>query len=576
MPRWTQAVLAHVEELDRIKDREAKGFLDNLVDLRLQLQGRLATVGANDATFDANRLRVALAETDLGIKRLRQRLAGDFSSGREAVFGLAIEHTTDELERMGREFDARPLPVNLHAARVLSDPGHELVAMQHQSSVDKYGADMLARVQQRLFVAVRAGDTVGQVVDSLAAPLGPLGNVARSDAERLVRTELSAAYGAAQERSLREAAAQVPGLKKTWVHVGSYKCDICEKLHMTQRDIDGGVWVIKGNYKVTHPPAHPHCVCVLRGMKKSWGDKLDKLGYGKPKAEPGKPVEPPKPKPKPETAKPPEVLPPPEPAVPPPAPVVAAPPPAPPPPVQELPQTADPSLEGVVRELDQLVGYVGGVSSKLKRRDDAKEQAQLKQVVAKVVHDAGFAPLLREKPLRHVEFHDHEMLPGAEGAYYGGQLMMFPSVVNSEKAQASNAKSQKAMASGDRPWSIVSPAGNAMHAVLVHEISHHMHQSARELAGALNNSDIRERGRFPSSTTSAKQAAIKDALMDVERHAANQVLLKTGPSLYADTNIAEWIAEAHTAYVVAPDFFRQKDAAGFKLIAALRKALGMK
>jgi len=192
-----------------------------------------------------------------------------------------IAYTVSDIMRSSRAFETNPIRVTLASAKVLSDPRQLLLAQQFDTSVARYGLDVLGRVRFELFSALSTGEPYRDVVARVASDAGPLGEVGKASAERLVRTETSQAYGAAQHKSLTESAQQVPGLKQVWMHVGSYRCPVCGPLHGTERDLDG-TWTIRQGKrvrKVAHPPAHPNCTCRVAAMKPSWRNAMEKLGY---------------------------------------------------------------------------------------------------------------------------------------------------------------------------------------------------------------------------------------------------------------------------------------------------------
>lgn len=220
-------------------------------------------------------------ETQAAIATLEQKAKGQFTTAQRGALDLSFEHMGDELESLSRAFDGSSLDVTLDAAKALADPAQKLLANHFDTSVARYGGDLLNGVRQRLFVAVRTGDSLRDVASDIAGDRGPFGIVGRDNADRLVRTEVSQAYGAAQHSGLKQAAEQSPSIKKVWLHVGSYKCETCMPLHGTSRTIDG-TWTIKQGRKVrevAHAPAHPNCGCRVTGMKDNWKGKLKGLGY---------------------------------------------------------------------------------------------------------------------------------------------------------------------------------------------------------------------------------------------------------------------------------------------------------
>ena len=278
---FAEALREHSKELQALEGRQADEFLRLLSSVRERIQGRLQALGGQGETLTAFRLKAILDETNLGIRTLQDKAGKQFDQGTADAIDLSLEHVGGELDRLSMAFDARPLNVTIDAAKVLADPSQGLLASHFESSVARYGHDILNGVRQQLFVGLRTGDSFGQIVQGVASENGPLGQIGRVAGDRIVRTEISNTYGAAQHSGLVQAAKQTKGLMKTWLHVGSYRCDVCMPLHGTMRPLDG-TWTIRQGKKtkeVAHAPAHPACVCRVTGMKRSWRDGLQKLGY---------------------------------------------------------------------------------------------------------------------------------------------------------------------------------------------------------------------------------------------------------------------------------------------------------
>lgn len=280
MAGFADALRRHAAEVVELEGKQAEEFLRLLRDLQAALRGRLSSMVGQDAV-DATRLRQVVLETEAGIRVLETKSSLLFRGTQRDAVELAVDHLGTEMSLLSKSFDTHRFIVNIDAAKVLADPGQHLLANHFETSVQKYGLDLLNDVRRRLFIGMRTGDAVGDVVGSITGQQGTFGRIARSGAERLVRTETSNAYGAAQHASIKEVAHQVPGLKKTWLHIGSYLCKTCGPLHGTERPLNG-TWTItvgKRSRKVAHAPGHPNCTCRVVAMKPSWRAGMEKLGY---------------------------------------------------------------------------------------------------------------------------------------------------------------------------------------------------------------------------------------------------------------------------------------------------------
>lgn len=277
MAKLLDALKRNARDVQRLEGAQAAEFLKLLKQLEVELGGRLAAAYAGDKPLRADMLGRVLRETKAGIAILQNKTEGLYTGLSEDAVKLSVEHTVEEISRLSTAVEGEGLAVSISAAKGLADPAQALLANHFETSVERYGLDVLNNVRRRLFVGLRAGDPYSAVIKDVAQ----ISHAAKAQAERLVRTETSAAYGAGKQTALTQAAKKVPGLKKLWHHTGSYDCDICNPLNGTERELNG-TWTFKhGKHSrtVAHPPAHPNCTCTLVTMKPKWKGALQKLGY---------------------------------------------------------------------------------------------------------------------------------------------------------------------------------------------------------------------------------------------------------------------------------------------------------
>jgi hypothetical protein len=267
----------HSKQVAKLETATADDFLKALRQTEAEILGRLYAVTDSDTAFSTFTLQRVLAEVKAAIGTLESRASDIYGVAQQDAIDLAVEQVSSEITRASSLLDDAPLNLSLDASAGMSDPAQALLANHFESSVQRYGLDVLNQVRRKVQIGMITGDPSRQVVSDVQRAIAGT----RPQAEQLVRTETSSAYGAAQHRSIAEAAKQVPGLKKMWVHQSSYKCDVCIDLDGTERPIDG-TWTIKigkKTKKVAHAPAHPNCTCRVIAMKPSWKSKLKGLGY---------------------------------------------------------------------------------------------------------------------------------------------------------------------------------------------------------------------------------------------------------------------------------------------------------
>lgn len=244
-----------------------------LEDLQARLSGRLAAIGDSGNVFDVTRLRRVEAETRVVIDAIKAQTSKLYTGSVDAAIDLAIGHFGDEWNFVAKAVEAQAFPVSQLAPRVFADPLHELLAEQFQTSLDRYGLDALNAARREMFIGLRMGDDMRDVTKRVRDTVGDL---SKSQGERLVRTEVAEAYGVAKQGALQAAQKRVGPLKKVWIHNGSFPCPVCMPLHGTMRPIDG-TWTIrsgKKTRKVAHSPAHPACVCATTAMTPAMRQRL--------------------------------------------------------------------------------------------------------------------------------------------------------------------------------------------------------------------------------------------------------------------------------------------------------------
>lgn len=125
--------------------------------------------------------------------------------------------------------------------------------------------DMLKNELEQL---LRTGLIQGKNPRELARHLTKRFGVRKSDAERLMRTELSRVRGEAQLRSLKENGYE----QYTFLALGS-ACDIC-------KDIDGEhFYVDEAEVGVNMYPMHPNCMCAISGYmdREEYEERIEAL-----------------------------------------------------------------------------------------------------------------------------------------------------------------------------------------------------------------------------------------------------------------------------------------------------------
>lgn len=273
----------HAKQIQRLENTQADDFLKALRQTEAEIVGRLSAVTDSDTAFTTFQLQRVLAEVKTAIGSLEDKASDIYGVAQSDAIDLAVQHAVAECAQVSSLADDAQLNLSLDAVAGMSDPGQVLLANHFESSVQRYGIDVLNAVRRKVQVGMITGDPSRTVIKEVQQAIAGT----RPQAVQLVRTETSSAYGAAQHRSIKEASKQIPGLKKVWIHQGSYPCPTCMPLHGTERPIDG-TWTIKIGKKmkrIAHAPAHPNCTCRVASMTSKWRGRLEKLGYLEPQSD---------------------------------------------------------------------------------------------------------------------------------------------------------------------------------------------------------------------------------------------------------------------------------------------------
>lgn len=265
------------KELSKLEGAKAQEFLRLVREAKDTLVGRYAAAARSTDPLDAFRMRGLIAEAEGAIGTLESKAAAKFTSVQQDVVDLGTDHLAEEVEHLATAFESEPMLVDVGAQVALADPAQALLANQFESSVQQYGLETLNAVRRDLFVGLRAGDSVGDVIKAVQGRMGALGQSSPMwKTERLVRTEMMNSYNSAHQSSFESMAATMPDVRKKWVHLGAdgpnHPCKACGGLDGTTRSVDG-TWTVtigKRTRKVAHPPAHPHCDCRIVMDRPKW------------------------------------------------------------------------------------------------------------------------------------------------------------------------------------------------------------------------------------------------------------------------------------------------------------------
>lgn len=190
---------------------------------------------------------------------------------------MARSHTAREFEAFGGSAVLMPtVPVRLAAdlATGRSSP----LEKYFNTTARNYSAEVLRDVHRELAVGVVRGENTDDLIHRLMATGrvaerdGLLGGawLARAEyrAERVVRTELAAAYNRELDETFGELKADFPDLLRRWdAHADARLCERCQELHGRTIDPSKGERFPNGE---EGPPLHPNCRCRADLWRPEW------------------------------------------------------------------------------------------------------------------------------------------------------------------------------------------------------------------------------------------------------------------------------------------------------------------
>jgi len=193
--------------LDRLSDRDARAFLRAYEDARRELREQLDVMvrtGADRKTpFSAAYLRSTMAQVEGGIRSLERRLGTVLDAATRRQRDQALEDLLAVVGRAERDqFTELSTRIETQALqRFVQQDG----LLLHQHSIQRYGRDLVSKIQAELVGGVVRQLTLDQVVDRIVGTDQSVFAGMRHRAELIARMEMSRAYNEGHQASLEEA-----------------------------------------------------------------------------------------------------------------------------------------------------------------------------------------------------------------------------------------------------------------------------------------------------------------------------------------------------------------------------------
>jgi hypothetical protein len=207
-PRILDLIDRQSEDLAKLEDRQVSAFLKAYEDARRELREQLDTMvktGLDKKTpFTAQHLRVMLAQTETGITALQRRLGKVLVDASTQTRQRSLQDLLKTIATAEPEFTDTGGRIEQRALQRLTTPDGLLL---HEHNVQRYGRDLVSKIQAELVTAVTRGSTLDQVVERIVGADKSVFAGMRARAELIARMELNRAYNEGHQSSLEEAAA---------------------------------------------------------------------------------------------------------------------------------------------------------------------------------------------------------------------------------------------------------------------------------------------------------------------------------------------------------------------------------
>lgn len=303
-------VRATVEEARRIggargpgSDRVARALLDDLQTADRLLAKKLRRLQSRNLgdRFSGAQAAIYARQVRHAIDEVQAHVDGVRVASSTTAADAGIRATADLIEGLEERFRGVAAPLGIRQAERLvpvRDRALGARARYVATSLDRYGADMIADFEKILRVGILSGATTQEVIDAMTGHGGPRGTVSlaarvtpagvirtreaeipeglfarhRYWAERLVRTEMAAAYNGAKLESLREESREFPDMgKKILAVLDDRTAPDSLYVHGQIRELDE-LFEDGAGRRYLHPPGRPNDRETIIPWRMAWNE----------------------------------------------------------------------------------------------------------------------------------------------------------------------------------------------------------------------------------------------------------------------------------------------------------------
>lgn len=288
---FAQAINDNRKAVVSLSDPELRSIMPALYDLREKTAKALAKFLKGEqpgSEYSMHKHRALLVQLDDVIRTAERDIpraaVADLKRESFGAAKIGIKKMETMVRAGERKFAGAVSSLNIPVAKVLTNVKRTMMG-RFETSADKYAGAVGRRIRNELAVGVIRGESVGEMTKRVigawnyarAAKKGATkvademaDNVlfkSKSEATRLIRTEIVNAYTESQIESLYEAEDEDPGYMKMWDAASDKRvCIACYEMN--------GVAVsIHQNFRggIQGPPLHPNDRCCIVPWHRGWG-----------------------------------------------------------------------------------------------------------------------------------------------------------------------------------------------------------------------------------------------------------------------------------------------------------------
>jgi len=213
-----QAVAEHRHRLHRVLSNQTAGQLKKLYDSSqavVESRIRKALRAGRGETFNTHQQRMVLAQMKHGQQAIANHMAKALTAPMAKVQEGALKALTRDVARLHKKFTGAEITVPIEeAARFqgIIDARKSSLLKMNQGSMQRYGARLVAKVEENLAVSLMTGETPDDAIDRVMDAIGG----EWWQAERVVRTELAYADNATISDGIEDLNEEFPGMMQRW------------------------------------------------------------------------------------------------------------------------------------------------------------------------------------------------------------------------------------------------------------------------------------------------------------------------------------------------------------------------